>query len=51
MKVSSKIIVCPTCSGTGKAEVRTSAYDSEICDCLYCDGKGRVIEEIHHSKI
>ena len=37
-----EICICDRCEGSGKARVRTSAYDSEIQECSPCSGSGRV---------
>lgn len=41
-----EIVICNRCDGTGKLDVRHSAYYHDtIIDCTLCEGTGRLIKE------
>ena len=40
---TTEIIICRTCSGTGKRKVMY-AYESEDIICSSCKGKGRLVK-------
>ena len=48
--VSSRIIRCPDCEGTGTVQVTLDAHSTKTEKCLTCDGKGKVKATIEKLK-
>jgi DnaJ-class molecular chaperone len=52
-KFSEQVILCPMCLGVGFVKYsRSMSFDEpHRLTCNYCNGKGRVMEEVFHTHI
>lgn len=41
---SREMILCGTCKGLGRVEVRVNAYESASEKCSHCEGCGRLLK-------